>query len=43
MSNIDYSRINQKGNLKKHIQFLLELQKMRPPKHLVQLPIWKGG
>ena len=28
---IQYSRINQKGNSKKHIQLLLELQKMRPP------------
>ena len=42
-SNIYYSRINQKGNWKKHIQFLLELQQMRPPKDLVQLSIWKGG
>ena len=42
-SNIHYSRINQKGNWRKHIQFLLELQKMRPPKHLVLFSIWKRG
>ena len=41
-SNMHYSRINKKGNWKKHIQFLLELQKMRPPKHLVQLPHLEG-
>ena len=42
-SNIHYSKINQKVNYKKHIQFLLELQKLRPPRHLIQLSIWKGG
>ena len=42
-SNIHYSKINQKGNWKKHIKFPLELQKMRLPRHLVQLSTWKGG
>ena len=42
-SNIHYSKINQKGNWKKHIKFPLELQKLRPPRHLVQLSTWKGG
>ena len=32
-----------KQKLKKAYKFLLELQKTRPPKDLVQLPIWKGG
>ena len=33
-SNIHYSKINLKGNWKNHSQFLLELQKMRPPKNV---------
>ena len=41
-SNIHYSKVNQKGNWKKHIKFPLELQKMRPRRHLVQLSTWKG-
>ena len=39
-SNIQYSRINQKGNWKKHKQFLLELQKMRPPSSDLHLEGW---
>ena len=42
-SNIHYSKINQNGNWKKHIKFPLELQRMRPPRQLVQLSTWKGG
>ena len=35
-------------NVKKQIEkriydFLLEEKKIRPPRHLIQLPIWKGG
>ena len=41
-SNIHYSEINQKEIEKKHIKFPLELQKMRPPRHQVQLSPWKG-
>ena len=41
-SNMHYSKINQKGNWKKHIKLPLELQKMRPPRHLIQLSTWKG-
>ena len=36
-SNIHYSKINQKRKLKQHIKFPLQLQKMRPPGHPVQL------
>ena len=25
------------------MKFILELQKMRPPKHLIQLSTWNGG
>ena len=42
-SNIHYSKINKKGNWKKHMKFPLELQKMRPLRHLIQLSTWNGG
>ena len=42
-SNIHNSKINQKENWKKHIKLPLELQKMRPPRYLIELSTWKGG
>ena len=42
-SNIYYSKIYMKENWKKNIQFPLEHSKLRPPKYLTQLSIWKGG
>ena len=41
-SNIYNSKRNQKGNWKKNKKFPLELQKMRLPRHLIQLSTWKG-
>ena len=41
-SNLYYSKIYQKGNWRKNIQFPLEQIKMQPPRHLTQLSIWRG-
>ena len=41
-SNIQYSKINQERKWKKHTKFPLQLQKIRLPRHLVQLFTWKG-
>ena len=41
--NIYYSKIQQKRNWKKNVQFALERQKLRPPRHLAQFSILKDG
>ena len=41
--NLYFSKIYQKGNWKKNIQFPLEQEKIRPHRHLAQLSIWQGG
>ena len=37
-----FQNISEKNKLKKNKQFSLEHQKMQPPRHIAQLPIWKG-
>ena len=40
--NLCYSKIYQKGNWKRNIQFPLKQEKVQLPNHLAQLSIWRG-
>ena len=42
-SKIHYSNINHQGNEKSMYNFHWNYKKMRPPRHLIQLSIWKDG